>query len=122
MTICASLIRSSKRRLATGSRLPLITRAVSTKLAAERRRLTFLSIAIAQTLASGSSRRMAINADESMIIAAARGRHKAIRHDRPNETALSAAWRSPSQSPTDDRRDCRFARDALGQDARGRLS
>jgi hypothetical protein len=47
----------------------------STKLAAEMGRWDAASIAFAQVIASGSSRRIAISAEPSMIVAASRAHH-----------------------------------------------
>jgi hypothetical protein len=47
----------------------------STKLAAEMRRWDAASIAFAQVIASGSSRRIAISAEPSMIVTASRAHH-----------------------------------------------
>src|SRR6185503_5805482 len=68
MEMFASLMKSSNRRVAMGSRLASITTADSTKLTALTRRIVASAIARAQTIASGSSRRMAMMADVSMII------------------------------------------------------
>ena len=63
-------------------RLPSMTIAASTKFAAEMRRWGAASMASAHAAASGSSRRIAISADVSMIIAATRSHHKAGHRDR----------------------------------------
>jgi len=83
-----------KRRLAIGSRLPSINSADSTKLAADKRRIGFLSIARAQSFA-GSSRRIAISADVSMIFGEVLGHRKVAHRDRP---APLSVWRTPCQS------------------------
>jgi hypothetical protein len=72
---------------AAGDRLASMMSAVSTKLAADTRRIALLSIADAQALASGSSRRMAISADVSTIIEVSRVDRKAGRHSRRIEAA-----------------------------------
>jgi hypothetical protein len=53
----------------------------------DTRRIALLSIADAQALASGSSRRMAISADVSTIIEVSRVDRKAGRHSRRIEAA-----------------------------------
>jgi hypothetical protein len=78
---CSSAVStsSSKRRLATGSRLAPITTAVSSQFAPEIRLIRARSMARAISPASGSARNVAIRAEVSMITQAARARHRAGR-------------------------------------------
>ena len=60
ITVCASCMSSSNRRLAMGSRLASMRSAASIKLPADTRRTVLFSIVRAHSCASGSSRGMAM--------------------------------------------------------------
>jgi hypothetical protein len=85
------------------------------------KRITLSIIARAQDFASGSSRRIAMMADVSIIIPVVRDRRRACRHGRLNEMAPLGVRHSRAQSVTSVRQDQPHAHCERDQDVRERL-